>query len=394
MTVPLKPNEARQLLPKQCYYSSTWFEREHQELFSRSWTFACTVQDVSHTGDYKAVQINRYPMMVVRTKDGSLRAYHNTCRHRGTQIFEEGKGNCRHGIVCPYHAWTYNIDDGSLRGLPKKDLCFAGMNLADWPLHAGSVGTIGDLVFVNPMARPDEDFDTWIGSMPKTHMWPHSLEGLSEKRPVRYDIHCNWKVFCENAMDGYHLSYLHDRTLMGPDVEDQDWDAVHRHWVSIAFGENPSREDSHHATIPGTSMSGRRPVVWQFFPNSGVLATSIFFSAYVIVPVDPERCYLELRTWMAPREKGGEPKKEGRRSGTSGHGHIMKDGRRYISIDELGCHAMEALDFQIEDMWVVEQQQKALRSPMMKTGELADHGETSLTFFQANILDLVPLDPP
>ena len=72
----------------------------------------------------------------------------------------------------------------------------------------------------------------------------------------------------------------------------------------------------------------------------------------------------------------------------------MKDGRRYISIDELGCHAMEALDFQIEDMWVVEQQQKALHSPMMKTGELADLGETSLTFFQANILDLVPLDPP
>ncbi len=392
MPVPTKPARARQLLPKECYFSPGWFEREHRELFSRSWAFACTVHDVPEAGDYVAVGINSHPMIVVRTRDGSLQAYHNTCRHRGTQIFEEGRGNCRHGIVCPYHAWTYNADDGSLRGLPKKDLCFSGLKVADWPLHRGSVGTLGDLVFVNPQAEPGEDFAAWTGSMPETHMWPHSLEGLSEKRRVRYDIACNWKVFCENAMDGYHLSYLHDRTLMGPDVENQDWDAVGRHWVFIAFEENPTRRNSRFRDIPGTGLEGRRPVVWQFFPNSGVLATSVFFSAYVIVPVAPERCHLELRTWMAPREGDDLRRPSGRLSGTSGHGHIMKDGKRYISLDTLGCHAMEAQDFQIEDMWVVEQQQKAFHSPMMKVGRLADHGETSLTFFQANILDHVPLD--
>jgi hypothetical protein len=72
----------------------------------------------------------------------------------------------------------------------------------------------------------------------------------------------------------------------------------------------------------------------------------------------------------------------------------MADGKRYISIATLGCPAMESLDFQIEDMWVCEQQQKALHSPMFKVGALADVGETSLTFFQANVLDFVPLDGP
>ena len=330
-------------------------------------------------------------MIVLRAADGGLRAYHNTCRHRGTQIFEEGAGNCRRGIVCPYHAWTYNPDDGSLRGMPKKELCFPGLELADWPLHRGSTGQIGDLVFVNPQPEPDEDFETWLGTMKTTHMWPHSLDGLSEKRPVRYDIMGNWKSFCENAMDGYHLSYLHDRTLMGPDVEDQDWDAVGRHWVFISHGEKAGRYDPHFTPIPGVETGGCHPVVWQFFPNSGVLASSVFFSAYVIVPVAPERCHLDLRTWMMPREAQGPAKPRTRPSGTSGHGHVMKDGRRYISIAELGCHAMESLDFQIEDMWVVEQQQKALHSPRMKVGELADVGETSLTWFQANILDHVPL---
>jgi phenylpropionate dioxygenase-like ring-hydroxylating dioxygenase large terminal subunit len=390
---PPRPATARQLLPKECYMSPDWFEREQRELFSRAWSFACVAQDLPEAGDYMPVQIGRYPMFVIRGRDGALKAYHNTCRHRGTEMLEK-KGNCRHGIVCPYHAWTYNVDDGSLRGLPKKDLCFPGLKMDQLGLHKGGIGQIGDLVFVNPQAQPDEDFETWLAGANKTHMWPHDISQLSEKRPVRYDIMANWKAFCENAMDGYHLSYLHDKTLMGPEVENQDWDDVGRHWVFMSHGESPNRTESHYTPIPGVDTSGRHPVVWQFFPNSGVLASSIFFSAYTIVPVGPEQCYLELRTWMMPKEAQDPTKKPARPSGTSGHGHIMADGKRYISIETLSCPAMETLDFQIEDMWVCEQQQKALHSPMFKVGPLADVGETSLTFFQANVLDFVPLEGP
>jgi Rieske 2Fe-2S family protein len=392
MSIPPKPRRAEQILPKECYYDPEWFEREQRELFSRSWTFACVVQDIPEPGDYKAVQINRYAMIVVRAKDGTIKAYHNTCRHRGTTIFEKD-GNCRHGIVCPYHAWTYNVDDGSLRGLPKKDLAFPGLDMKQWGLHKAAVGIVGDLVFVNPQERPEEDFELWLGSLRDTHMWPHSLDGLSEKRPVRYDFGANWKAFCENAMDGYHLSYLHDKTLMGPDIENQDWDAVGRHWIFMS-NPQPVDKESYFTPIPGVDTSVRHPVVYQFFPNSGVLASSIFFSAYTIVPVSPERCYLELRTWMMPKELQDPNKKPAKPSSTSGHGYIMPDGKRYISIDTLACHAMESLDFQIEDMWVCEQQQKALHSPMMHVGPLAQSGETSLTWFQRHILDYVPLEGP
>ncbi len=391
MRIQPKPERARQLLPKECYFSSEWFEREHAELFNRSWTFGCTTGDLPHAGDYRAVRINRYPVIILRDRNGEIRAYHNTCRHRGTQIFEEGAGNCRHGIVCPYHSWSYALETGNLRSLPKKDICFPDLDTDAWGLHRCSVGTIGELVFVNPQEEPEESFESWIDTMEQTHMWPHRIADLSEKRPVRYDIMGNWKAFCENAMDGYHLSYLHHKTLMGPDVEDQDWDPVGRHWVSIAYGESESRQDGFYDLIPGVDHSKRHPVVWQFFPNSGVLATTIFFSAYVIVPVSPERCWLDLRTWMMPKERSRDARQRSRPSGTSGHGHIMDDGRRYISIAELNCHPMETYDFQIEDMWVVEQQQKALHSPMMQTGQLASLGETSLTWFQSHILDYVPL---
>ncbi|MEX2648144.1 MAG: aromatic ring-hydroxylating dioxygenase subunit alpha [Alphaproteobacteria bacterium] len=387
--VPPKPEIARQLLPPETYRSEAWFEREQRELFARAWGLACTTADVPNPGDYMTVQIGRYPMFVIRDAKGGLRAYHNTCRHRGTQLVE-GKGNFRHGIVCRYHAWTYNLD-GSLRGLPKREELFPDIRLDGLGLHKGGLGVLGDLVFVNP--TPDaEPFADWLAGIEGSHMWPHRIAALSEKRPVRYEIAANWKIFCENAMDGYHLSYLHDKTLMGPDAMEQDWDAVGRHWVFISHGESPSRTNTTYERIPGVNTGGRHPVVWQFFPNSGVLASSIFFSAYTIEPVGPERCALELRTWMMPRKEEGEQAPRNRPSGTSGHGHIRKDGKRVIATDTLSCHAMESLDFQIEDMYICERQQKGLRSPMFKVGPMARRVETSLTFFQANILDYVPLE--
>jgi len=387
--LPAKPEIARQLLPPEAYRSASWFEREQRELFAHAWTFACTTLDVPEAGDYQVVQVGCYPMFVIRDAAGALRAHHNICRHRGTLILE-GKGNRRHGIVCRYHTWTYELD-GRLRGLPKRKELFPDLDTSGLGLHRGGIGVLGDLVFVNPDPEA-EPFETWLGGIRDTHMWPHSLAGLSEKRPVRYEIAANWKLFCENAMDGYHLSYLHDKTLMGPDSMAQDWDAVGRHWVFISHGESPSRSNSPYRRIPGVDASGRHPVVWQLFPNSGVLATEIFFSAYVIEPLGPDACALELRTWMMPRQDFDAELARNRPSGTSGHGHVRKDGKRVISTASLSCHPMDSLDFQIEDMYIVERQQQALNSPMFKVGPMARRVETSLTFFQANVLDCVPLE--
>ena len=386
--LPAKPEIARQLLPPDAYRSPAWFEREQRELFARAWAFACTTLDVPNPGDFRVVRIGRYPMFVIRDAAGQLRASHNICRHRGTLILE-GQGNRRHGVVCRYHTWTYELD-GRLRGLPKRKELFPDLDASRLGLHRGGIGVLGDLVFVNP--DPDaEPFETWLAGIGQSHMWPHSLANLSEKRPVRYEIAANWKLFCENAMDGYHLSYLHDKTLMGPDAMDQDWDAVGRHWVFISHGDSPNRSNTHYRRIPGVDTSSRHPVVWQLFPNSGVLATSIFFSAYAIEPVGPGACALELRTWMMPREEGEPEAQRNRPSGTSSHGYVGKDGKRIISTGGLSCHPMDSLDFQIEDMYIVERQQQALESPKFAVGPLARRVETSLTFFQANVLDWVPL---
>ena len=87
-----KPTEATQLLPPEAYTSRAWFEREQRELFGRSWHFAGMATDAPNPGDYMCTQSGLYPLFVVRQEDGSLKAFHNICRHRGSLIVE-GRGS-------------------------------------------------------------------------------------------------------------------------------------------------------------------------------------------------------------------------------------------------------------------------------------------------------------
>ncbi|MCB0219862.1 MAG: aromatic ring-hydroxylating dioxygenase subunit alpha, partial [Chrysiogenetes bacterium] len=212
MPIPPKPTRAQQLLPKECYFDPEWFEREHRELFSRSWTFACVVQDIPNPGDYRAVQVNRYPMVVIRGKDGEVKAYHNTCRHRGTKLFEDDqKGNCRHGIVCPYHAWTYNLD-GTLRGAPamslnesfcKDDYRLPGVRCEEWQgwvfisLDPGAPPVAEGLAEVEALIG-DYGMGDYVETFFETHVWD-----------------TNWKVLAENFMESYHLPVCHAGTIGG-----------------------------------------------------------------------------------------------------------------------------------------------------------------------------------
>ena len=91
------PEMPAQVLPREAYVSATWLDRERRDLFSRSWTLAGVTTDFSAPGDYRTVQAGLYPLIVMRDRDGELRAFHNLCRHRGTELLE-GNGNAGNAI--------------------------------------------------------------------------------------------------------------------------------------------------------------------------------------------------------------------------------------------------------------------------------------------------------
>ena len=106
------------LLPVDAYTSQEWFEREQRDLFGKSWGFAGMAEDISEPGEYLCVSIGAWPIIVIRDEQGDLKAYHNICRHRGTQLLEV-TGKRKKVIQCPYHDWVYSLD-GELIGRSTK----------------------------------------------------------------------------------------------------------------------------------------------------------------------------------------------------------------------------------------------------------------------------------
>jgi len=391
------PEIPSQQLPREAYVSDEWLERERNELFANNWIFAGVMMDFAKPGDFRTVLAGNVPLIVIADGEGQLQVFHNICRHRGTELLE-GCGNAGKTIVCPYHTWTYGLD-GALRGLPRQSICFPEMDKSKIQLRRGSVGVFKNLVFVHPSDSPGESFEAWLSDVPD-HAWPHDLTSgdLEEfEAEVVYEMKCNWKVFYENAIDGYHLAYLHKNTLGGPLPEKNVWEVRGRHlvWYSTERDGHKNRvpefvETKYAPYNPKTIEGAQEPGyggVYMLFPTTAITANPYSFSVSRLDPVDANTTLLTVRMW-SPKEflRFGSKLKEI-------PGYDKQSGR--IKSSCWTVHPLETGDFQTEDVWVCEKMQRALKSPSYQVGELARGagGEAPLTFFQENVLDFVPLTP-
>ena len=112
-----RPLLQAETLPPWCYTSDKFYQREVERIWRKAWNFLGHVAQVSKPGDYLALEFAGVPLLIVRDKDDVVRAFANSCRHRGSALLDEGTGNCR-SLICPYHSWTYNLD-GTLAGAPE-----------------------------------------------------------------------------------------------------------------------------------------------------------------------------------------------------------------------------------------------------------------------------------
>lgn len=128
---------ATQFLPPSAYFNADWYEREQLQLFSRTWRYAGTTDDLKAPGSYRSLQVGRHPLAVVRGKDGELRAFYNVWRHRGTAVLS-GSGVADKRIVCPYHNWTYGLD-GCLLAVTQRNAVDPHLDRAKLGLHADGV---------------------------------------------------------------------------------------------------------------------------------------------------------------------------------------------------------------------------------------------------------------
>jgi choline monooxygenase len=191
-------------LPYAWYSDEDVLRRERAAIFARSWQYAGRAAEVAEPGSYLAVDAGGVPILVVRGKDGDLRAFLNVCRHRGS-VLARGCGR-RETIQCLYHAWTYNLD-GSLRAAPRADR-ESRFDPAEWSLIPASAAVWGPFLFVNP--DPDAGpLDEWLGDLPALLARDLDVDGLVFHSRVAFGADANWKIVVENFLECYHCPTAH-----------------------------------------------------------------------------------------------------------------------------------------------------------------------------------------
>ncbi|MBA3448420.1 MAG: aromatic ring-hydroxylating dioxygenase subunit alpha [Pseudaminobacter sp.] len=188
-----------------------WDEAEHQRdleaIWYRNWLLVCRDADLAQPLAFMVFRIGTQEVLVVRDEAGVLRAFHNTCRHRGSQLCRESEGRLKARLItCPYHSWSYSLR-GDLVRVPSNTLP-EGFDKADYPLYPVRLSVWRGFVFVNlddqATRSAAETFDAGSGDLTN---WP--LERLVTGHVFTKVMNCNWKIFWENFNECLHCPNVH-----------------------------------------------------------------------------------------------------------------------------------------------------------------------------------------
>jgi len=190
-------------LPAPCYVGVDAETRDRRAVFARSWQLVAHAAQLASAGDHAVADIAGVPLVLVRGDDGELRALHNVCRHRAGPLATcDGRGAKR--LRCRYHGWTYALD-GRLLSAPEMGeaenfrtdaISLPQARIAQW---RGLVFAALDAA--PPFADLVEGIDARVGAA--------AMDGYVFTRRVAYEIDCDWKVYVDNYLEGYHVPHIH-----------------------------------------------------------------------------------------------------------------------------------------------------------------------------------------
>ncbi|QFT79705.1 Biphenyl dioxygenase subunit alpha [Roseovarius sp. THAF27] len=203
------PFEQARAMPPEVYKTDAFLQAEIEHIFRKEWFCVGRADALTKPGDYVTCELADQPVIVLRDREGGLKAFSNVCRHRMSTLLH-GRGHTK-SIVCPYHAWTYNLD-GSLRGAPamsgnsgfcKSDYALPQIRCEEW------LGWV--FITLNPEAEPVASRLSELERMIAGYDMTNYTETFFEEHV--WDT--NWKVLAENFMESYHLPVCHAGTIGG-----------------------------------------------------------------------------------------------------------------------------------------------------------------------------------
>lgn len=259
--------------PVENYRSEEHFHAEI-EILRRLPVPFCPSAALPEKGSFVARTAALTPIVVVRGDDGVVRAFRNSCRHRGMAV-ANGIG-CARAFVCPYHSWTYGLE-GNLKHIPGRE-GFPDVDMSEHGLVPVKAEERGGLIFVTQEALISNGVLDALPDIldPRQDMFDHG----------EYVDEANWKLIAETSMEGYHIKSLHNRTFYPYGMDNVN--------VVEIFGTNsriifPFRRINKLRDIPREKrcINGMTTDVYQLFPNSHLSVLSNHTQLIVLEPVSP-----------------------------------------------------------------------------------------------------------
>jgi Rieske 2Fe-2S family protein len=206
-----------QTLPSSWYYSDVTFALEKERIFCREWLCAAREEQVPKPGDHLVLDIAGESILIVRNRQGVLRAFYNVCRHRGSRLCRPDQGPqtgaavqggviAGRSILCPYHQWAYDLDGHLIAAPHLADV--PGFDKSGISLHPVGVECWGGFIFVHLTPSEAQPFAEQLGAI-ATRIQRYPLTELRIAHTITYAVAANWKAICENYNECYHCGGVH-----------------------------------------------------------------------------------------------------------------------------------------------------------------------------------------
>ena len=302
----LRPFGESRMLPSAAYVDPGVFEWERRRFFGDGWVCVARSEQLPEPGDQRAEAVGAGSVLLVRGDDGTLRAFANTCRHRGHELLPCGEGARHKMIICPYHAWTYSLA-GELRAARTFDFDFDQWGLARLPATEWR-----GLVFVDASGGAAAPLKEALAELDEL-VAPYEPERLVTAGRHSYDAAANWKIITENYHECYHCPSIHPELCrISPPksganyAHDGTWIGG---WMELRDGMDTMSLDGSSYGVPlrGLDRQGLRTVVYiAIFPNILLSLHPDYVMTHRMVPVAADKTRIEC-TWAFAPEAVARP---------------------------------------------------------------------------------------
>lgn len=296
-------------LPAKYYTDPSLYEREQEVFFRNMWVCVGRTEELPARGSFVARHLGGDNFFIVRTNDvgqpDAVRAFHNLCRHRGTQLCRDEQGRFQGSIQCEYHAWTYNLD-GALIGAPHMDGT-ADFRKEDYPLKSVRAGIWDGFIFVC-LSDAAPTLEQQLADLPDKFR-PWQMGTLRRADGITYDIGANWKLIIQNFSECLHCPNLHPALNKLSHYLSGENEPLRPTYMGGRMDLNDGVQTMSMSgmcprqLLPGLSPTEQRQVVYYaVFPNLLISAHPDYVMAHTLWPLGPARTRLVCEWYFRPDE--------------------------------------------------------------------------------------------